>query len=73
MPKRFDQARPFLTLALVGLAWLLVPVVVKTFTRASFFELTAPLSVAPSYARDLQEYGAVCVDVGHGPALRRRS
>ncbi len=24
-------------------------------------------------ARDLQEYGAVCVDVGHGPALRRRS
>jgi len=56
VPKRFDQARPFLTLALVGLAWLLVPVVVKTFTRASFFELTAPLSVAPSYARDLQEY-----------------
>ena len=34
MPKRFDQARPFLTLALVGLAWLLVPVVVKTFTPA---------------------------------------
>ncbi len=56
MPKRFDQARPFLTLALVALAWLLVPVAVKTFTRATFFELQAPLSVAASYARDLQDY-----------------
>ena len=56
MPKRFDQARPFLTLAVVGLAWLVVPVVVKAFTRASFFELQAPLSVAASYARDLKDY-----------------
>lgn len=56
MPKRFDQARPFLTLALVALGWLLVPVAVKTFTRASFFELQAPLTVAASYARDLQDY-----------------
>jgi rod shape-determining protein MreC len=55
-PQRFDQARPFLTLAVVALAWLLVPVAVKTFTRASFFELQAPLTVAASYARDLQEY-----------------
>jgi rod shape-determining protein MreC len=56
MPKRFDQARPFLTLGLVVAAWLIVPTVIKTFTRASFFELTAPVSVAASYARDLQEY-----------------
>jgi rod shape-determining protein MreC len=54
--KRFDQARPFLTLALVVLAWLVVPVVLKTFARASFFELQAPISVAASYARDLKEY-----------------
>jgi rod shape-determining protein MreC len=54
--KRFDQARPFLTLAIVVLAWLVVPVIVKTFARASFFELQAPLSVAASYARDLKEY-----------------
>ncbi len=53
---RFDQARPFLTLLLVVLAWLAVPVVVKTFARTSFFELQAPVSVAASYARDLQEY-----------------
>jgi rod shape-determining protein MreC len=55
-PKRLDQARPFLTLIVVILAWLVVPVVVKTFTRASFFELQAPISVAASYARDLQDY-----------------
>ncbi len=55
-PQRLDQARPFLTLAVVVLAWLLVPVVVQTFTRASFFELQAPLAVAASYARDLKDY-----------------
>jgi rod shape-determining protein MreC len=55
-PRRFDQARPFVTLGIVVVLWLIVPVVVKTFTRASFFELTAPVAVAASYARDLQEY-----------------
>jgi len=55
-PKRFDQARPFLTFILVVIAWLVLPLVVKTFMRASFFELQAPISVAASYARDLQEY-----------------
>ncbi len=54
--KRLDQARPFLTLIVVVAAWLIIPVVVKTFTRAGFFELQAPLNVAASYARDLQEY-----------------
>jgi rod shape-determining protein MreC len=55
-PRRFDQARPFVTLGLVVAVWLAIPVVVKTFVRATFFELTAPVSVAASYARDLQEY-----------------
>jgi rod shape-determining protein MreC len=55
-PKRFDQARPFFTLGLVIVAWLVLPIAVKSFARASFFEFTAPLSVAASYARDLQEY-----------------
>jgi rod shape-determining protein MreC len=54
--KRLDQARPFLTLIIVVVAWLFVPVAIKTFTRASFFELQAPVTVAASYARDLQEY-----------------
>ena len=54
--KRFDQANPFLTLGIVVAAWLLVPAVVKTFARASFFELTAPVTLAASKVRDLQEF-----------------
>jgi rod shape-determining protein MreC len=54
--KRFDQAKPFVTLGLVIAGWMLVPVGVKTFMRASFFELTAPVLQSASYARDLQEY-----------------
>lgn len=57
--KRFDQARPFLTLGFVVIAWWVIPVIVKTFARASFFELTAPIAVAASYARDLQGYWAL--------------
>ncbi|WP_414660776.1 rod shape-determining protein MreC [Horticoccus sp. 23ND18S-11] len=54
--KRLDQARPFVTLAIVVIGWLLVPTAVKTFLRASFFELTAPISLATSKVRDLQEF-----------------
>ena len=57
--KRFDQARPFVTLGVVIAGWLLVPVGVKAFMRASFFELTAPVTVAVDYARVLQEYWAL--------------
>ena len=56
LPKRFDQARPFATLGIVLLAWLLLPLVLKTFTRTSFFEIQAPLAVADSYAQDLQTF-----------------
>jgi len=54
--QRFDQARPFATLALLFAAWLIAPTAVKSFLRASFFELNAPVPVAASYARDLQEF-----------------
>jgi rod shape-determining protein MreC len=53
---RFDQAKPFATLGFGVAAWLVLPVAVKSFTRATFFELTAPITVSASYARDLQEY-----------------
>jgi rod shape-determining protein MreC len=59
MPKRFDQAHPFLALGLVIAAWLVIPTVFKIFARATFFELTAPVSVAASYAHDLREYWAL--------------
>ncbi len=54
--QRFDQAKPFLTLAIVVAAWLVVPVAIKSFLRASFFELQAPISVSASAVRDLQEF-----------------
>ena len=56
LPKRFDQARPFVTLGIMLLAWLFVPLVLKTFTRATFFEIQAPLTVADSYVRDLHTF-----------------
>ena len=54
--RRLATARPFVTLGLVVAAWLVVPVAVKTFARATFFELTAPVSVTASYLHDLQQY-----------------
>jgi rod shape-determining protein MreC len=54
--KHFDQAKPFVTLGVIVLAWLLVPVAVKSFLRITFFELQAPVQVTTSYVRDLQEY-----------------
>jgi rod shape-determining protein MreC len=59
--RRFATAKPFATLGFVVVAWLVVPVAVKTFARASFFELTAPITVVASYARDLQQYWALRV------------
>jgi rod shape-determining protein MreC len=53
---RFAQARPFVTLAVIAGAWLLVPTAVKTLARASFFELTAPITLTASRLRDLQEF-----------------
>jgi rod shape-determining protein MreC len=58
-PKRFDQARPFATLGVVLLAWLLLPFALKAFTRVTFFELQAPFAAAQSYVQDLQEFWAL--------------
>jgi rod shape-determining protein MreC len=56
--RRIDQARPFLVLGLVALGWLLLPTVVKRFARLSFYEFQAPVDVAASYGRDLQDFWA---------------
>jgi len=56
MFQRFTQTRPFATLGIIIAAWLVLPVVVKVFLRASFFEFTAPIAVAASHVSDLQEY-----------------
>jgi rod shape-determining protein MreC len=54
--RRIDQARPFLALALLLLAWLVLPAVVKRFARLSFYEFQAPLDLGASYVRDLQAF-----------------
>ena len=56
LPKRFDQTRPFFILGVILLVWLLLPLVVKTVTRATFFAIQAPLTVADSYVQDLQTF-----------------
>lgn len=56
--RRFDQARPFLTLGIVLVAWLVLPTIVKRAARVSFYEFQAPLDIASSYARDLQDFWA---------------
>ena len=57
--QRFDQSRPFITLGVAVAAWLVMPVVFKSFLRASFFEMTAPVPLAVSRARDLQQFWAL--------------
>jgi rod shape-determining protein MreC len=59
LPIRFDQAKPFLTLGLALAAWLVLPVVVKSFLRVSFFEMQAPIDTAVSHTRDLQDFWAL--------------
>lgn len=54
--KRFAQANPLVTLALVTGVWLVLPAGWKTFARASFFEFSAPVTLAASHARDLQDF-----------------
>ena len=58
LPQRFDQARPFATLGVILLVWLFVPLVLKTFARATFFEIQAPLQVADSFVEDLGTFWA---------------
>lgn len=56
LPKRLEQARPFLVLGLGFLVWLFLPTLLKRFMRASFFEFQAPLEATSSALRDVQDY-----------------
>jgi rod shape-determining protein MreC len=46
-------------LGLALAAWLVAPIAIRTLARASFFEMTAPVTVAASYASDLQRFWAL--------------
>lgn len=54
--KRFLQTRPFLALGLVVAVWLILPTVLKSLARVSFYEFQAPANLVASHARDLQEF-----------------
>lgn len=56
--KRLVQFKPLIVLGVSLTAWLLLPVVAKSFLRTSFYEFQAPASVASSYVRDLQDFWA---------------
>lgn len=57
--RRFDQAKPFAVLGLLLLAWLVLPTVFKRVARVGIYELQAPVTVAASYARELQDFWAL--------------
>ena len=59
MRKRFDTARPFVTLLVLVIAWMVIPTVVKTFARVSFFELTAPMTIAAERVRAIRDFWAL--------------
>ncbi len=57
--RRFDQTKPFLTLGVLLLVWLVLPTVLKRSTREGFYEMQAPIDVSASYLRELQDYWAM--------------
>jgi len=46
-------------LGLAFAVWLVAPIALKSLARASFFEMTAPVTVAASYVSDLQRFWAL--------------
>jgi len=56
--RRLSQFKPLIVLAIATAAWLLLPTLVKSFAKTSFYEFQAPVPLASSYIRDLQDYWA---------------
>ncbi len=54
--QRLDQAKPFLVLGILFLAWLILPTIFKRTLRVSFFEFHAPVETAASSIRDVQTF-----------------
>ncbi len=56
LPKRFDQARPFVLLGIGFLVWIFVPTVIKRFFRGTIVEFQAPIEASASAIRSIQDY-----------------
>lgn len=57
MPRKLSfHAKAFVSTFVLLVIWWLVPVALKGFATAAFFEFTAPSTVALSYLKDLQDF-----------------
>lgn len=57
MPRKLTvQGKALLMTIVIFLAWWMLPLLLKAFLRASFFEFQAPSLVTVSYLKDLQDY-----------------
>lgn len=66
MPYRsLHASRPFLVLGLLVATWVLVPTLIKRALSISFFELQAPVSLAASHVRDLQDFWSLRTRTRH--------
>jgi len=54
--KRLSQFKPLIVLGVATMAWLALPVFFKSLVKKGFYEFQAPVSLASSYARDLQDF-----------------
>jgi rod shape-determining protein MreC len=54
--KRFLQARPFFALGIVIAIWAILPLVVKSLARISFYEFQAPANLTAERIRALQVF-----------------
>lgn len=60
MPRRLSHfAKSLIALFLLVLIWWVLPLAVKSFFRATFYEFQAPAATGLSYMRDLQNFWAV--------------
>lgn len=53
---RYSYLKPWIGLLVFLILWWVVPLGVKLWTRTSFYEFQAPLTVAGSHLKDLQTY-----------------
>lgn len=57
MPRKLSfQAKAFVFSLVLLFIWWLIPVLLKGFAAAAFFEFTAPTTVSVSYLKDLQDF-----------------
>lgn len=57
--KNLRHYKPFIVLLVFLSLWAIVPIGIKSFLGVAFYEFQAPLSLASSHIRDIQDYWAL--------------